>query len=75
MYISVFLTTTNYISGVQLVEYGPVPNLGSCTILPATGYALTTLYNLTCTGFSVTENLKLNYRIFTSHEAVQETGM
>ena len=56
------------LTGNVILEYGTIPVAGSCTIAPQTGYALTTQYNLTCTGFSIAGIHQLKYSIYTHHE-------
>ena len=56
------------------VKYGPVPEAGSCTVSPESGYALTTSYNITCTPFTVTGGLTLKYSIYTYHQQDLEKG-
>ena len=57
------------------VKYGPVPEAGSCTVSPESGYALTTSYNITCTPFTVNGGLTLKYSIYTYHQQDLEKGL
>ena len=59
----------------MLVKYGPVPEAGSCSIVPESGYALTTQFNITCSGFTIADSLELKYSLFTHHEQDYTKGI
>ena len=72
--LAVYLVTLVQLTGNVIVEYGPIPVAGSCTIAPETGYALTTQYNLTCTGFSISGGHQLKYSLYTHHQEDYSKG-
>ena len=63
------------LTGNVIVEYGPLPVAGLCNITPQIGYALTTQFNLTCTGFSIAGGHQLKYSLYTHHEQDYKKGI
>ena len=72
---SVYLKSGDMLQGNMTIQYGPVPEAGSCTVQPESGYALTTQFNVTCTGFTVTGGLDMKYSIYSSHKQEFIKGM
>ena len=59
-----------------LIKFGPTPEAGSCTISPASGYALTTPYNIICSDFTIKDGyLLLKYSVFSHTEPDFEKGI
>ena len=66
-HLSVYFTRIFWMEQNVLVQFGPIPEAGTCTLKPNSGYALTTAYNVTCSGFTA-EGLPLKYSIYSHQE-------